>query len=96
MMVLLGSLTGFAVGWSVALCCLVLQNAPYGSFPNRRFVTFLKILYRGNLVAIVIMAVILQLVMVVMQPPVVAAASLVTAAAGAFALSRFRRLIAGP
>ena len=96
MMVLMGPLACFAAGWSVALCCLVLRNAPYGRFPNRRLITFLEILHRGTLVGAIIMALILQLAMLVTQLPRPAAASLVAAAAGAFVVYCFRRLIAGP
>ena len=96
MTVLAGSLGCFAVGWGVATYCLVLRRAPYGRFPHRPFVTLLEFSHQATLVTAIVMVLILQLAMLVLLPPVVAAASLATAGAGAFAVCRLRRFIAGP
>jgi len=93
---LLVPLSGFAAGWLIAFCYLVLRNAPYGLYPDRRFVMLLEFLHRGTMVAAIIACLILQGAFLLMQPPVVAAASLIAAAAGAFVVYCFRRLIARP
>ena len=92
----MGSLAGFAAGWTIGLCFLALRNAPHGLFSGRRLVAFLEVLRRVTMAAAMVAALILQVAMLLTQPPVIAAASLVAAAVGALAAYCSRRLFAVP
>ena len=93
MPVLMGALLGFAVGWNMVLCgMLIFRRGPYGCFRNRRLVVFLMTLLRATVGGALILCLMAQLTMMFTMPLPVASASLVAAIAGAFALSRFRRL----
>ena len=94
MTVLMGAIVGFAVGWNMVLCgMLIFRRGPYGRFRNRRLV----ILFLVTTLALGVglgVALVIQMAVMLTMPFPVASASVLAAIAGGFAVIRLRRRIA--